>query len=32
MDAGALLDRYERMNVIRRTEQAAHDLFLQGLV
>ncbi|MFH9984881.1 thiamine pyrophosphate-dependent dehydrogenase E1 component subunit alpha [Streptomyces luteogriseus] len=32
MDAGALLDRYERMNVIRRTEKAAHDLFLQGLV
>ncbi|GAA2769108.1 thiamine pyrophosphate-dependent dehydrogenase E1 component subunit alpha [Streptomyces indiaensis] len=32
MDAGALLDRYERMNVIRRTEKAAHDLFLRGLV
>ncbi|MFJ4535130.1 thiamine pyrophosphate-dependent dehydrogenase E1 component subunit alpha [Streptomyces tibetensis] len=32
MDATALLDRYERMNVIRRTEKAAHDLFLQGLV
>ncbi|MFJ4718390.1 thiamine pyrophosphate-dependent dehydrogenase E1 component subunit alpha [Streptomyces luteogriseus] len=32
MDAGALLDRYERKNVIRRTEKAAHDLFLQGLV
>ncbi|MBB4711054.1 pyruvate dehydrogenase E1 component alpha subunit [Streptomyces luteogriseus] len=32
MDAGALLDRYERMDVIRRTEKAAHDLFLQGLV
>ncbi|MGW0288820.1 thiamine pyrophosphate-dependent dehydrogenase E1 component subunit alpha [Streptomyces tuirus] len=32
MDAGALLDRYERMAVIRRTEKAAHDLFLQGLV
>ncbi|MEU3488558.1 thiamine pyrophosphate-dependent dehydrogenase E1 component subunit alpha [Streptomyces massasporeus] len=32
MDAGALLDRYEWMNVIRRTEKAAHDLFLQGLV
>ncbi|MFI8890197.1 thiamine pyrophosphate-dependent dehydrogenase E1 component subunit alpha [Streptomyces paradoxus] len=32
MDAAALLDRYERMNVIRRTEKAAHDLFLQGLV
>ncbi|MFF7891626.1 thiamine pyrophosphate-dependent dehydrogenase E1 component subunit alpha [Streptomyces sp. NPDC007907] len=32
MDAGVLLDRYERMNVIRRTEKAAHDLFLRGLV
>ena len=32
MDATALLDRYERMNVIRRTERAAHDLFLRGLV
>ncbi|MFE8990284.1 thiamine pyrophosphate-dependent dehydrogenase E1 component subunit alpha [Streptomyces collinus] len=32
MDATSLLDRYERMNVIRRTEKAAHDLFLQGLV
>ncbi|MEU2537658.1 thiamine pyrophosphate-dependent dehydrogenase E1 component subunit alpha [Streptomyces iakyrus] len=32
MDASALLDRYERMNVIRRTEKAAHDLFLRGLV
>ncbi|MEU1573593.1 thiamine pyrophosphate-dependent dehydrogenase E1 component subunit alpha [Streptomyces collinus] len=32
MDATALLDRYERMNIIRRTEKAAHDLFLQGLV
>ncbi|MFF8393301.1 thiamine pyrophosphate-dependent dehydrogenase E1 component subunit alpha [Streptomyces sp. NPDC016172] len=32
MDATALLDCYERMNVIRRTEKAAHDLFLQGLV
>ncbi|MFF8933555.1 thiamine pyrophosphate-dependent dehydrogenase E1 component subunit alpha [Streptomyces paradoxus] len=32
MDAAALLDRYERMNVIRRTEKAAHDLFLRGLV
>ncbi|MFF8015124.1 thiamine pyrophosphate-dependent enzyme [Streptomyces sp. NPDC007929] len=31
-DADELLDRYERMAVIRRTEQAAHDLFLQGLV
>ncbi|MEU4464743.1 thiamine pyrophosphate-dependent dehydrogenase E1 component subunit alpha [Streptomyces sp. NPDC024017] len=32
MDATALLDCYERMNVIRRTEKAAHDLFLRGLV
>ncbi|MZF86153.1 thiamine pyrophosphate-dependent dehydrogenase E1 component subunit alpha [Streptomyces sp. SID5643] len=32
MDATSLLDRYERMNVIRRTEKAAHDLFLRGLV
>ncbi|KOV99145.1 acetoin:2,6-dichlorophenolindophenol oxidoreductase subunit alpha [Streptomyces sp. NRRL B-1140] len=32
MDATALLDRYERMTVIRRTEKAAHDLFLQQLV
>ncbi|MEW2612216.1 thiamine pyrophosphate-dependent dehydrogenase E1 component subunit alpha [Streptomyces sp. NPDC047880] len=32
MDAPGLLDRYERMNVIRRTEKAAHDLFLRGLV
>ncbi|KJK39342.1 acetoin:2,6-dichlorophenolindophenol oxidoreductase subunit alpha [Streptomyces variegatus] len=32
MDTGPLLDRYERMNVIRRTEKAAHDLFLRGLV
>ncbi|MFB6846334.1 thiamine pyrophosphate-dependent dehydrogenase E1 component subunit alpha [Streptomyces sp. NPDC056373] len=32
MDATVLLDRYERMNVVRRTEKAAHDLFLQGLV
>jgi pyruvate dehydrogenase E1 component alpha subunit len=32
-DAGAeLLDLYEQMVVIRRTEQAAHDLFLSGLV
>jgi TPP-dependent pyruvate/acetoin dehydrogenase alpha subunit len=27
-----LLDLYEQMVVIRRTEQAAHDLFLSGLV
>ncbi|MFI7014723.1 thiamine pyrophosphate-dependent dehydrogenase E1 component subunit alpha [Streptomyces sp. NPDC050164] len=32
MDAAALLTCYERMAVIRRTEKAAHDLFLQGLV
>lgn len=32
MDATGLLACYERMAVIRRTEKAAHDLFLQGLV
>ncbi|OUC96284.1 thiamine pyrophosphate-dependent dehydrogenase E1 component subunit alpha [Streptomyces swartbergensis] len=32
MDTAGLLDCYERMAVIRRTEKAAHDLFLQGLV
>jgi pyruvate dehydrogenase E1 component alpha subunit len=32
MDAAGLLSCYERMAVIRRTEKAAHDLFLQGLV
>ncbi|WDV55923.1 thiamine pyrophosphate-dependent dehydrogenase E1 component subunit alpha [Streptomyces coeruleorubidus] len=32
MDVAALLTCYERMAVIRRTEKAAHDLFLQGLV
>ncbi|MGW6542626.1 thiamine pyrophosphate-dependent dehydrogenase E1 component subunit alpha [Streptomyces massasporeus] len=32
MEPARLLDAYERMNVIRRTEKAAHDLFLQGLV
>ncbi|MFF7313923.1 thiamine pyrophosphate-dependent enzyme [Streptomyces sp. NPDC008137] len=32
MDPVALLDAYERMAVIRRTEKAAHDLFLRGLV
>ncbi|MFI8214992.1 thiamine pyrophosphate-dependent dehydrogenase E1 component subunit alpha [Streptomyces sp. NPDC085932] len=32
MDAAGLLDAYERMAVVRRTEQAAHDLFLRGLV
>ncbi|ANS69467.1 pyruvate dehydrogenase [Streptomyces lincolnensis] len=32
MDSAELLARYEQMVVIRRTEKAAHDLFLQGLV
>ncbi|WP_328437269.1 thiamine pyrophosphate-dependent dehydrogenase E1 component subunit alpha [Streptomyces sp. NBC_00444] len=32
MDATELLARYEQMAVIRRTEKAAHDLFLHGLV
>ncbi|MGI5430015.1 thiamine pyrophosphate-dependent dehydrogenase E1 component subunit alpha [Streptomyces sp. CA-179760] len=32
MEPARLLDAYERMAVIRRTEKAAHDLFLQGLV
>ncbi|MFJ9903431.1 thiamine pyrophosphate-dependent dehydrogenase E1 component subunit alpha [Streptomyces sp. NPDC101152] len=32
MEATELLTLYERMAVIRRTERAAHDLFLQGLV
>ncbi|MFJ8630121.1 thiamine pyrophosphate-dependent dehydrogenase E1 component subunit alpha [Streptomyces sp. NPDC093568] len=32
MDPAALLAAYEQMAVIRRTEKAAHDLFLQGLV
>ncbi|KDN72571.1 acetoin:2,6-dichlorophenolindophenol oxidoreductase subunit alpha [Streptomyces olindensis] len=32
MEAAGLLTCYERMAVIRRTEKAAHDLFLQGLV
>ncbi|MFJ4782309.1 thiamine pyrophosphate-dependent dehydrogenase E1 component subunit alpha [Streptomyces sp. NPDC088794] len=32
MDAAELLALYERMAVIRRTEKAAHDLFLSGLV
>jgi acetoin:2,6-dichlorophenolindophenol oxidoreductase subunit alpha len=32
VDAATLLDLYEQMAVIRRTEQAAQDLFLQGLV
>jgi pyruvate dehydrogenase E1 component alpha subunit len=30
--AAELLDLYEQMAVIRRTEKAAHDLFLAGLV
>ncbi|MGW1212768.1 thiamine pyrophosphate-dependent dehydrogenase E1 component subunit alpha [Streptomyces sp. NPDC002499] len=32
MDAAELLTLYEQMVVIRRTEKAAHDLFLSGLV
>ncbi|AZQ39003.1 thiamine pyrophosphate-dependent dehydrogenase E1 component subunit alpha [Streptomyces cyaneochromogenes] len=32
MDRAELLAAYEQMAVIRRTEKAAHDLFLQGLV
>jgi TPP-dependent pyruvate/acetoin dehydrogenase alpha subunit len=32
VDAATLLDLYEQMAVIRRTEQAAHDLFMRGLV
>lgn len=32
MEAPELLALYEQMTVIRRTEKAAHDLFLQGLV
>ncbi|MFF5979805.1 thiamine pyrophosphate-dependent dehydrogenase E1 component subunit alpha [Streptomyces olindensis] len=32
METAGLLAAYERMAVIRRTEKAAHDLFLQGLV
>ncbi|MFE0252817.1 thiamine pyrophosphate-dependent dehydrogenase E1 component subunit alpha [Streptomyces sp. NPDC059010] len=32
MDPAGLLAAYEQMAVIRRTEKAAHDLFLQGLV
>ncbi|GAA2571796.1 pyruvate dehydrogenase (acetyl-transferring) E1 component subunit alpha [Streptomyces roseoviolaceus] len=32
MEPAGLLDAYERMTLIRRTEKAAHDLFLQGLV
>jgi acetoin:2,6-dichlorophenolindophenol oxidoreductase subunit alpha len=30
--AAELLDRYERMAVIRATEKAAHDMFMAGLV
>jgi acetoin:2,6-dichlorophenolindophenol oxidoreductase subunit alpha len=32
VDAATLLDLYEQMAIIRRTEQAAHDLFMRGLV
>ncbi|CAM5335650.1 thiamine pyrophosphate-dependent dehydrogenase E1 component subunit alpha [Streptomyces canus] len=32
MDTAELLALYEQMALIRRTEKAAHDLFLQGLV
>ncbi|WP_210588612.1 thiamine pyrophosphate-dependent dehydrogenase E1 component subunit alpha [Streptomyces sp. GESEQ-35] len=32
VDRDELLSLYEQMAVIRRTEKAAHDLFLQGLV
>jgi TPP-dependent pyruvate/acetoin dehydrogenase alpha subunit len=32
MSAGDLLALYEQMAIIRRTERAAHDLFLAGLV
>jgi acetoin:2,6-dichlorophenolindophenol oxidoreductase subunit alpha len=32
MDTAELLSLYEQMALIRRTEKAAHDLFLQGLV
>ena len=31
-DAAQLLDMYEQMAVIRRTEKAAYDLFLAGMV
>jgi TPP-dependent pyruvate/acetoin dehydrogenase alpha subunit len=30
MDVTELLARYEQMALIRRTEKAAHDLFLSG--
>ena len=32
VDAAELLQMYEQMAVIRATEQAAHDLFMRGLV
>lgn len=32
MEPAGLLAAYEQMTVIRRTEKAAHDLFLKGLV
>ena len=32
ISADELLSLYEQMAVIRRTEKAAHDLFLAGLV
>jgi pyruvate dehydrogenase E1 component alpha subunit len=32
VDARTLLGLYEQMSLIRRTEQAAYDLFMQGLV
>jgi pyruvate dehydrogenase E1 component alpha subunit len=32
LDAPELLALYEQMSVIRRTEKAAHDLFMSGLV
>ncbi|WP_369250832.1 thiamine pyrophosphate-dependent dehydrogenase E1 component subunit alpha [Streptomyces sp. R41] len=32
MDAAELLPLYEQMALIRRTERAAHDLFMSGLV
>ncbi|MFF7548947.1 thiamine pyrophosphate-dependent dehydrogenase E1 component subunit alpha [Streptomyces canus] len=32
MDTAELLASYEQMALIRRTEKASHDLFLQGLV
>jgi TPP-dependent pyruvate/acetoin dehydrogenase alpha subunit len=32
IDADELLVLYEQMAVIRRTEKAAHDLFMSGVV